>query len=218
MKIFSAIVSFNRLEFLKRTINSYLETITIPFDLIIVDNGSAPETREWIASSGIKALFLAENHYPGYATNRAWRLHEPSHDLLHRSDNDIHYLPGWSDALVEGFGIETNRYGRGSLQAPIGQVGLMTDEQEGRGMPAVGGNMAIRREVYEAGVRYTDESWESVPWEDGLMTSSVIASGWSWARVATHSLVHIGDPPDFDDPYYVATYGIRGILPEEVQQ
>lgn len=214
MKIFSAFVSFNRLEHLKATLNSYLETITIPFDLVIVDNGSEQKTREWIAASGFRALLLPENRYPGYATNRGWRLHEPEHDLLHRSDNDIRYLPGWSDALVEVF--ESGRYGRGILQAPIGQVGLMTDEQEGRGMPAVGGNMAIRREVYEAGARYSDESWDVVPWEDGAMTGSVIATGWSWARVQTHSLIHMGDPPDFSDPYYRTTYATRGLeIPAE---
>jgi len=180
----------------------------MPFDLLVVDNNSAEETREWLRDSGLRTLLLDANYYPGYATNRGWLQHDESHDLLHRSDNDLNYLPGWSDALVERF--EHGR-ARGGPGLRVGQVGLMTDAQEGRNMPAVGGNMAIRREVYEAGVRYTDEPWSAVPWEDGMMTGAVVASGWGWTRVATQCLVHLGDPPDFSDPYYRETYGIRGL-------
>lgn len=214
MKLFTALVSYNRPELLKRTVASYLETVSMPFDLVIVDNGSDDETLDWLSASGLKTLLLGENRYPGYAANQAWRLHDESHDLLHRSDNDLNYLPGWSDAVVERF--ERGR-ARGGPGRRVGQVGLMTDAQEGKKVPAVGGNMAIRREVYEEGVRYTDEPWDTVPWEDGMMTGSVVAAGWGWARVATQCLVHLGDPPDFDDPYYVKTYGVRGILPEGVE-
>lgn len=211
MKIFTAMVSFNRLELLKRTIASYLHTVSMPFDLVIVDNGSDDETRTWLEASKLTVVYLKENRYPGFATNKAWERHDASHDLLHRSDNDLNYLPHWADALVERF--ERGR-ARGGVGLKLGQVGLMTDNQEGRKMPAVGGNMAIRREVYEAGVRYTDQGWDVVPWEDGMMTGAVIAAGWGWSRVATQCLVHLGDPPDFDDPYYRTTYSVRGILPE----
>lgn len=212
MKLFTALISYNRPELLKRTVASYLSTVSMPFDLVVVDNGSDDETLDWLRESGLRTLFLGENRYPGYAANRGWQLHDESHDLLHRSDNDLHYLPGWSDALVERFQRGHGRGGKSGLR--VGQVGLMTDAQEGRAVPAVGGNMAIRREVYEDGVRYTDEPWSSVPWEDGMMTGSVVSAGWGWARVATQCLVHLGDPPDFDDPYYIETYGIRGILPK----
>ena len=214
MKLFTALISYNRPELLKRTVASYLETVSMPFDLVIVDNGSDEETLDWLAASGLKTLLLGENRYPGYAANRAWTLHDESHDFLHRSDNDLHYLPGWCEALVQRF---QRGHARGGPGLRVGQVGLMTDAQEGRKVPAVGGNMAIRREVYEEGVRYTDEPWDSVPWEDGMMTGSVVAAGWGWARVSTQCLVHLGDPPDFDDPYYVKTYGVRGILPEGVE-
>lgn len=212
MKLFTALVSYNRPELLKRTVASYLATISMPFDLVIVDNGSDDETLDWLAASGLRTLLLGENRYPGYAANRAWELHDESHDFLHRSDNDLNYLPGWSDALMERF---ERGHGRGGVgRARVGQVGLMTDAQEGKKVPAVGGNMAIRRAVWEEGVRYTDEPWNVVPWEDGMMTGAVVQAGWGWARVATQCLVHLGDPPDFDDPYYIETYGIRGILPK----
>lgn len=215
MKLFTAMVSFNRLELLKSTINSYLETVSIPFELVIVDNGSDTETIDWLASTDLRVLLLGENRYPGFAANRGWELAGDA-DLLHRSDNDLRYLPGWSDALLERFRRGHGRGGEGNEVRRVGQVGLMTDAQEGRRMPAVGGNMAISRAVYDAGVRYTERGWDEIPWEDGMMTSAVVGAGFGWARVSTQCLVHMGDPPDFNDPYYRETYGIRGILPEGV--
>lgn len=206
MRLFTAMISYNRLELLKRTVNSYLETVAVPFDLWIVDNASDDETRQWLLDARLNVVLLDRNRYPGYATNRGWALSDASHDILHRSDNDIHYLPGWSETLLERFASNSR----------IGQVGLMTDEQEGKEMPAVGGNMAIRRDVFLNGVRYTDEPWDVVPWEDGMMTTAVKAAGWNWKRVHRQCLVHLGDPPDFDDPYYRETYAVRGILPDGV--
>lgn len=201
MKILTVIVSRDRLPLLQETIRSYRETIEVEHDLVIVDNASGAETREWLCNCGIPVLMLPENRYPGYATNRAWRLHDDSHQLLHRSDNDVRYLPGWSQQLINPF-LDNRK---------IGQVGLMTNTQEGIDMPAVGGNMAILREVYEAGVRYSDEPWDVVPWEDGMLTHQVMSAGWRWTRVAEQCLVHLGDPPDFNDPYYVESYRIRGL-------
>lgn len=210
-------ISFNRLELLKVTVASYLETITMPFDLLIVDNGSSDETREWLEKSKLNVLFLGENRYPGHAANQGWLQSTGEHMFLHRSDNDLRYLPGWSDAVMERFRRGHGRGHQGETNLQVGQVGLMTDHQEGRAVTAVGGNMVLRREVYEAGVRYTDEPWSTVPWEDGLMTGSVVAAGWGFSRVATQCLVHLGDPPDFNDPYYVDTYRTRGILPKGIE-
>lgn len=214
MRLFTSMVSFNRLELLKRTLNSYFETVTMPFDLIIVDNASGPETRAWLEGAGLNVIFLHKNRYPGFATNRGFEKSGESHTILHRSDNDVRYLPGWTDALMNRFERGHGRGGNGNLR--VGQVGLMTDAQEGRSMPAVGGNMAIRRELWEEGVRYSEAGWDTVPWEDGQMTHSIVSAGWGWARVATQCLVHLGDPPDFDDPYYRESYEIRGILPDGV--
>lgn len=204
MKILTVVVSRDRPGLLAETLRSYRDTVTGEHDLIVVDNASGRETRDWLAGCDAPVLLLPENRYPGYATNRGWRLHDGSHDLLHRSDNDVRYLDGWSDELRERF-----------ADSAVGQTGLMTDEQEGVDMPAVGGNMAIRRQVYEGGVRYTDEPWSVVPWEDGTMTQAIRDAGWSWTRVRRQCLVHLGDPPDFTDPYYRETYTIRGLpVPE----
>lgn len=200
MKLLTVIVSHDRLPFLKETVNSYLDTVTVPYDLVIVDNASGPETREWLTQAGLTTLLLPNNLYPGAACNRGFRLRD-GHSHLHRSDNDMRFLPGWCDWLQDAFADG----GRTTAQ-----VSLRTDEQE-PATDAVGGNMAIRREAWDEGLRYTEEPWDRVAWEDGLLTSQLDARGWLWSRVKAPCTVHLGDPPDFDDPYYRKTYAIRGL-------
>lgn len=200
MKLLTVIVSHDRLPFLKETVNSYLDTVTVPYDLVIVDNASGPETREWLAQCGITTLLLSNNLYPGAACNRGFRMAD-THTHLHRSDNDMRFLPGWADRVQEAFD---------DGGAMIGQVSLRTDAQEPSG-DAVGGNMVVRRQAWQEGLRYTEEPWDSVPWEDGLLTSQLDARGWLWTRVKRQCTVHLGDPPDFTDPYYRRTYSVRGL-------
>ena len=72
LRLCTVIVSYNRLPLLKETVFSYLATVTMPFSLVVVDNGSDDETRRWLKNSNLRVIYLGENHYPGYATNRGW--------------------------------------------------------------------------------------------------------------------------------------------------
>jgi len=48
LKLHTVFITYNRLELTKRTIESYLETVTLPFSLWVVDNASTDGTQEWI--------------------------------------------------------------------------------------------------------------------------------------------------------------------------
>jgi len=200
MHLLTVVVSRDRLPFLKETIATFQETCTMPYDLVIVDNASEPETREWIVRSGITAILLPRNLYPGAACNLGFGLRSPKTTHLHRSDNDMRFLPGWADRVLTVFEQNKN----------VVQVSLRTNEQE-PATDAVGGNMVVSRSVFDDGIRYTDEPWDSVPWEDGLLTQHIVESGGLWARVGAVSTIHLGDPPDFSDTYYRETYTIRGL-------
>ncbi len=203
-RLLTVLVSYNRPELLERTVTSYLDTVTMKHSLVIIDNGSDEETTRWL--HGIRRMgwcgvtFLSENKYPGYATNFGWSTHAPAVNptLLHRSDNDVEYLPGWCDEVAERF--ENPR---------LGQLGLRTLEEEGP-HNAVGGNCVLRREVWDAGVRYPDGPWGQVVHEDGHLSPMVNAAGWHWARVLTPCIVHIG-VADMADPYYQETMRVRGL-------
>jgi len=205
--IFTVLVSYNRPDLLWRTVKSYTQTKDDGCELIIVDNASELSMVKLLADIEscrmAQIIYAKENLYPGKATNRGWRI-APGAEFLHRSDNDIEYLPGWADEVRLAF----------AAHPEWGQISLRTDEEE-LFQDAVGGNNVIRRAVWDAGVRYTEEPWSRVPWEDGDFNQRVRAAGFGWGRVDEPCIVHIGDKMrsdvDLSDPYYDETYAARGI-------
>lgn len=207
-QIFTVMISHDRPDLLWRTVKSYTQTKDRDCELLIVDNGSGPETLELlgdIARMGLAGISpILTNIYPGAATNHGWRLAPEGCPYLHRSDNDIEYLPGWPEVVKRTFWAHPR----------WGQISMRTDEEELH-QDAVGGNNVIRREVWEAGVRYIEEPWARVPWEDGDFNQRVRKAGFEWGRVPEPCIVHIGDKMlphiNLDDPYYERTYAERGI-------
>ena len=195
----TVIVSHNRLELLERTLESYRATVTAPHRLVIVDNASDSRTRDFLAQCGERVEFLPENRYPGFATNYGWTLLVDEHTtLLHRSDNDVEYKPGWCNEVLSRF-----------EDASLGQLGLRTLDEEGP-HNAVGGNSVIRRALWDAGARYSEQPWGAVAFEDALMSHTVQSHGYRWDRVHSPCIEHLG-VADLADPYYQETFRIRGI-------
>lgn len=203
----SVIISFNRLELLKRCYASYKETVSVPHTLVIVDNRSENETRQWLSaevSPQDKVIFLEHNRFPGFACNRGWELLPEQTTHLHRSDNDFAYLPGWCEAALRRF------------KPKIGQVGLRTNREEMFAPSNVGGNNVILRELWDKGLRYDERPWgKDYPkgWtEDSLFTPAVEAMGYKWTRVRQPAIVSLS-VEDPEDPYYQRTWELRGIKP-----
>jgi GT2 family glycosyltransferase len=208
ISIFTVLVSYNRPDLLWRTVKSYTQTKDAECHLMIVDNASELETQTLLSDIhrvGLADILqLDENHYPGYATNFGWATAPDEAQFLHRSDNDIEYLPGWPERVRKTFW----------MRPEWSQISMRTDEEE-LFQDAVGGNNVIRREVFEDGIRYSFEPWTSVPWEDGDFNRRLRDAGFKWGRVPAPCIIHIGDKmrPDVDlsDPYYDVTYAERGI-------
>lgn len=216
--IFTVLVSQDRPDLLWRTVKTYTQTKDEGCELLIMDNASGRETLvllDRIHEMGLARVILRRtNPYPGSATNEGWSHAPPDAAYLHRSDNDIEYLSGWPEVVRRMFWAHPD----------WGQLSLRTDEEE-LFQDAVGGNNVIRRAVWEQGVRYTEEPWRKVPWEDGDFNQRVRAEGWQWGRVKQPCIVHIGDKMlphvDLSDPYYDRTYrerGISGILEKARQE
>ncbi len=105
--ISTVILNWNRLHLLKVTVESYLATLSVPYELIIVDNSSSDGSKVFIQEickrdSRHKAIFLTEN-LGGEAINLGIRLAQGSY--LHISENDIEYLPGWDEELLSKFEV-----------------------------------------------------------------------------------------------------------------
>lgn len=204
--IHTALISYGRRDLTARAFHSYMETVTDPWSLVIVDNGSDIRTIDelvWASrSTATPVLLLGENRYPGAACNLGWSLAPPQTALLHRSDNDFRFLPGWADHVRERFAED----------AGLGQLGLRTDEQELHAPFNVGGNCVIRKTPWNEGLRWDERPWTELgaTTEDYYMSQDVAGLLWRWSRVDRPCI----EPTSYesrDDPYYQESWRARGI-------
>lgn len=211
-RLHSVIVSYNRRELTAQAVESYIETVSIPCALVIVDNGSDRETIEWLNLlpeffGNLSVVLLGENRFPGFATNHGWELADEETTLLHRADNDFAFLPDWCDEVLERFQDES-----------LGQLGLRTDAEELHNGHNVGGNCVIRKQLFDEGLRYDERTWDQISrkvpgyTEDSFMSPAVRKMGWDWGRVKKPCIVSLSRE-DPDDPYYQRTWKLRGIIP-----
>ena len=224
MKILTCIVTHDRLDYTKRTIESWLETTKHASPspgLVIVDNASSDDTREYLQRyvGRCPVVFNQQNLFPGAATNIGWHeyLKQGDADLLHRSDNDIEYLPGWYRAVEQKF-----------TELPhLGQLGILNAHEDYPGGPPwterwglyhtlPGGNCVIRRELWEEGFR-----WEAGRWqpggndEDTKATLQIQQNGWLVGRLV-ETVAHNISFHRFNEypAYYRTTAALRGLVPE----
>lgn len=210
MKLHTVFITYNRLELTKQAIDSYLETVTLPFAFVVYDNGSQDGTADWIRAKGYPLIGDHENRYPGFAANRGWS-HWMKADTthLHRADNDFAFLPGWCEEVERIFQSEK-----------VGQVGLRTDEEEMYARWNVGGNCVIRRELWDQGLRYDERPWPEYPpgySEDSFLSPAVEQMGYTWTRVKRPCIRSLASG-DMNDPYYQKSYGDRRIVPHGIEQ
>ena len=202
MKLFTVIVSYNRLDLLRETIASYQATLTLPSKLLIIDNGSDKETRLWLIRSGLPLRLLPENRYPGAACNLAFAEAPKDTTHLHRSDNDMRYLSGWCAEVEQRFAVGPK----------LGQLGLRTEAEELACETNVGGTSVIDKRLWDQGLRYDERPWQELGsvTEDYYLSQEIERRGWRWERVRRSCVVHTASG-DRADPYYQHSYGIRGI-------
>jgi len=209
VKLHTVFITYNRLELTKQAIESYLETVTVPYEYTVVDNGSSEGTF-WFAKEGYNHILLGVNRYPGYACNYGWSYASDDTTHLHRADNDHVFLPGWCEAVEHEFKPEK-----------VGLVGLRTSEEELHAKSNTGGNCVVRRSLWDEGLRWDERSWPDLRdqvglgiTEDSLMAPAVERMGYTWTRVRRPCIVPISSElPDSDPdwPYYLQSFRDRGI-------
>lgn len=164
----TVVLNWNRSDLLRITIESYIKTVEIPYELIIVDNGSTDDSVHVINElvnkykDEISRVILLEKNIGGEAINIG--LSRARGYLLHISENDLEYLPHWSSKVLKLFKV-FDRLGQLSLFSPV-----PSDEEvwevhpikevlykEGEIIYEAAGNVGtssvIRREVWDKGVR-----------------------------------------------------------------
>lgn len=205
--ILTCVVTHDRLPLTKRCIASWKETARPEDCLVVVDNASTDGTAEWLDAAAIRN---ADNLYPGPACNQGWdaALEWCKPDFLHRSDNDIEYLPGWGDEVEAAFATHPDL-------ALLGILNLHEDRGSGfpEGEPGaiepcyrVGGNVVMRPAMFRDGAR-----WQEGFFEDGPMSAAGHARGTVAMLVRTvANNMAFGRALDFPE-YYQRTAAVRGI-------
>ena len=228
MKLLIVMVTYNRLDYTKRTLDSLLSTISVPYFLVVADNASTDGTQTWLRNQHNKGkinhlILNDENLYPGKATNEGWEsglYYYPEATHLMRLDNDIKLYAGWDRMANEYF----------KKIPKLGQLGLdhgptqLQDAphywEEYNGMKInpfpgnVGGPNIIRREVWEDGVRYDESRWSNdddrpTPQEDCRFSLDIKDDGWLFGHPEEKIAVTIDKWEDYPE-YFLQTMTERG--------
>jgi len=228
MKKLVVLITYNRLEYTKRTLKDIWENTSDDADylLVVVDNNSTDGTKEYLKEQQrrgrINILILnPENSYPGKAANIAWRkgLEVFDADLLVRIDNDMHLEKNW-DLKVDKYFEAIPELGQlglehEAIETPEADMqrryinGYTINEWPG----CVGGPMVMRRKLWDLGIRYDEEKWKPGGQEDSKLSAEVKNRGY----LVGHAQEELGrtfatkdNRNDFFD-YYKQTFKERGI-------
>ena len=227
--ISTVILNWNREDLLRVTVESYLKTVDVPYQLIIVDNGSTDGSREVIEElkrkygNKIDKVILLEKNIGGEAINIG--LSEAKGKLLHLSENDIEYLPGWSTKVVRLFNV-FGELGQLSLFSPvptdnevwevhpIKRVLYRDGEIIYEALGNVGTTSVIRREIWDRGVRvHTLRTKYFLFPDDGRLSRDITSLGYIVAWAPYYLVRNIGHSYDemlrrFE--YYRRNYSSKG--------
>jgi predicted O-methyltransferase YrrM/glycosyltransferase involved in cell wall biosynthesis len=116
----TVVINWNRRDLLERTLKSYLSTVTVSYELIVVDNASTDDSLLLLNNickqyPYVRVISLASNE-GGDAINKG--IAETKGQFIHISENDIEYLPGWSEKVLSVFSAFPN-LGQLSLFGPV---------------------------------------------------------------------------------------------------
>lgn len=220
MRLLIALVTFNRLEYTKRTLETLLGTLELPYYLIIVDNNSSDGTQDYLKQlfddgKCNKIMLCSDNYYPGKATNLAWAeglKYYPEATHLMRCDNDMHFEKGW-DIKAQEYFEKIDRLGQlgldywgGEEKPPIIINGMGLNEWPG----AVGGPNIIKRSIWNGGVRYDESRWEGSRdkvQEDSRLSRDIKGYGYLVGHMSEKLSWTFADESNWQDypDYYLKT-------------
>lgn len=175
MKLLVCLITFNRLDYTKKTLKYLSKTMTEPYYLVVVDNNSTDGTKEHLQSlldrnKVDKVIFNDENYYPGKATNIGWAEGLKDYDATHlmRLDNDMELRAGWYDSVIGYFKAipELGQLGLDNEAIEDPRAALRALEINGKVINpwpgCVGGPCVVKRKIWDEGVR-----WPETRWDDG---------------------------------------------------
>jgi len=94
-------LTWNRLDFTKKMLDSVHNTTEYPFDWFVVDNGSTDGTLEFVKDKA-RVIKNKKNIGISKASNQALDLIGDDYDIIMKLDNDAEFMTdGWLEAIVD---------------------------------------------------------------------------------------------------------------------
>lgn len=230
MKLLIVLVTYERLEYTKRTLRALWDTIEVPYYLVIADNNSTDGTREYIKTlvkrnRADKVILNPDNYYPGKATNIAWKegLKEyPEATHLMRLDNDMLLKKGWDTTAEQyfkkipelgqlGLDHEAIEHPKAALRV-LDINGMRLNPWPG----CVGGPNIIRRKIWDLGACYRELMWndgrKSPVQEDSQFSRAIQSMGYLTGHMSEDLARTFANKDNWKDypEYYKETMTDRG--------
>lgn len=199
MKLLICLITYQRLEFTRKTLKSLWANTSDSADyfIVVVDNASTDGTQNYLNDlrrrGRINMLILnPDNYYPGKATNIGWEAALKEYDATHlmRLDNDMQLTKDWDLRVVEYFKAipELGQLGleHEAIETPQADLtkrvinGFAINEWPG----CVGGPMVMPRKLWDSGLKYDESPWinpdgsPSMAQEDSKLSKDIKHRGW----------------------------------------
>lgn len=190
MLLSTILLNWNRADLLRKAVDSYLRTVTVNYELIVVDNASTDGSTEFIQSvckdkPNRHSILLPEN-LGGEALNIG--LAQSRGQYLHITENDVEYLPGWDVELLEKF-EKFPELGQLSPSSPSGsgRTDVVPLTRDGATIYRVEGNVTttcmIRRAIWDKGARWTSYGPGNFKFPDDGRFSQVVKNLGYWVAL-----------------------------------
>lgn len=240
MRLLIALITYNRLAYTQKTLESLKKTLSVPHMIVAVDNNSTDGTQDWLnemlGEDKIDwVINRTDNGYPGKACNEGWAFGVNPQSYVHidathlmRCDNDMEFEPGWDQKAEEYF----------ETMPMLGQLGLdhsaldtfngderylttVGDKTINAWPGNIGGPCIIRREVYDRGARYDETPWKDernsstdmiTPQEDVKFSLMMHTYGYIYGHPTQKLATTFADESNRSDypSYYKQTFRERG--------
>jgi glycosyltransferase involved in cell wall biosynthesis len=232
--ISTVVLNWNRADLLFHTLDSYLKTISVPYEMFIIDNASSDNSKSVINefcqnNPDASAIFLPKN-LGGEAINIG--LEKAQGQFFHISENDLEYLPNWADKCIDLF-EHFPSLGQLSLFGPLpaddllGGVGAIPASQlrhsQGRIIYELkensGTSCVMRREIYKQGIRVHSlpEREGFIFPNDGRLSLEIKEAGYMVARSDHYIVKNIGHNVEEikkRSEYYIKNYRAKPSIGE----
>ena len=99
MKLSVVTLSWDNLDYTKAFVKSIRQNTSLPYELIIVDNGSEPSTQKWVKENADRSLIFSNNQGFSKGFNEGLKIGQGEYVMM--ANNDTEFPSDWDTKLIE---------------------------------------------------------------------------------------------------------------------